>query len=246
MIVVVGSVAYRPDAAPGRGVVAGRAASIARAVAAAGADVQLVAKVGDDGAGDAVVVALGREGVGHAAVQRDAGHPTPIVAADAADAGEIEDVRDGDGDAQTVTAALMTQAPVEEGTATILPPEPDARPALEAADVELALRYLPEARVVVVAEPVTADVAEAVGAGASFSGATLVAVVEGGAVPDGLASATVFEAPTDDPDDAFARVVASYAVALDGGREPREAFAQAVAGGGWEPAATDWEPAATD
>lgn len=230
MIVVVGSVAYRPERNEEPDAVAGRAAAIARAAARAG-EVQLVSKVGDDGAGDAVVVALGREGIGHAALLRDPGHPTPIVAATAIEPEE---------DALAPVASLVEEEEDVRSAGAVLPADPRARPLLEPEDVELALRYLPEARVIVVAEPVGADLAGAIAAGAGFASAQIVAVVTSEAgTPDALSAATVVVAPDDDPDDAFARVVASYAVALDAGREPREAFAAAVSGGGWEPAPTD-------
>lgn len=228
MIVVVGSVAYRPESGGEGDAVTGRAAAIARA-AAGQAEVQLVAKVGDDGAGDAIVVALGREGVGHAALLRDPGHPTPI----AAGAGPDED-------AASPTSSLIENDSATAPPAALLPSDPSARPTLEPEDVELALRYLPQARVVVVAEPVEAAVAVAIAAGAGFASTEVVAVVTSATgTPDALSTATVFAAPEDDPDEAFARVVASYAVALDAGREPREAFAAAVSGGGWEPAPAD-------
>lgn len=247
MIVVVGSVAYRPEADGRADAVAGRAAAITRSVAAAGTQVQLVAKIGDDGAGDAIVVALGRDGIGHAAVLRDPARPTAIVAAPAERPSDDETGgADGDADrdadgglsVESLTSLLTRSSEPGEpggGPVVILPPSAGERPTLEAADLELALRYLPDARVVVVAEPVTDDAADAIAGGASFWGAQLVVVVEGAArVSDGLTAATVFESPAEDPGDAFARMVAAYAVALDAGRQPGEAFAAAVGRIGWE------------
>ena len=71
-----------------------------------------------------LIVALGRLGIGHAALLRDPIRPTPVLAAPAADdeAAELE----------------------ADGTeARLLPENPEARPSLEAADVELALRRGP-------------------------------------------------------------------------------------------------------
>ena len=79
MIVVVGTLAYRPAAGGAPDGPAGRAAAIARAAVAAGAEVQVVGRIGGDAAGDALVVALGREGIGHTALLRDAVHPTPLA-----------------------------------------------------------------------------------------------------------------------------------------------------------------------
>jgi hypothetical protein len=56
---------------------AGLCVDVARAVAAAGARVELVGSIGDDAAGDAVVVGLAREGIGHAAMLRTPGARTP-------------------------------------------------------------------------------------------------------------------------------------------------------------------------
>jgi hypothetical protein len=110
---------------------------------------------------------------------------------------------------------------------------PDA-PVLESADLELALRYLPDYRVLVIADPLPAGAIDVAVAAAGWSGAALVVLVPTGTTPPELASeATVMEAPTTDPDDAFASVVGAYAAALDRGEEPGEAFATASTGGGW-------------
>lgn len=212
MILVVGTLAYRPAAGGSGGSAggsggspggtadgsAGRAAAIARAAVAAGAEVQVIGRIGGDAAGDALVVALDREGIGHTALLRDAVHPTPLA------------------------AALL--AP---GTTT--PPL-----ALEPADAELALRYLPGARVVVAADPLEPPVLAAVVAGASFAAARLVAVVTEPRAPGLPEDATVLVAPREDPGDGFARLVGAYAAGLDAGTEPGLAFREAVAATGWE------------
>ena len=48
---------------------------------------------------------------------------------------------------------------------------------------------------------------------------------------------TVLERPDSDPDGAFGRVVAAYAVALDRGDEAASAFAAAKQAAGWAPVA---------
>jgi hypothetical protein len=45
--------------------------------------------------------------------------------------------------------------------------------------------------------------------------------------------ATGLARPATDPDGTFATIVAAYAVALDRGTAPAEAFASAQASGGW-------------
>lgn len=228
MIVVVGTLALRlEDGTSGPGDAAGRAAAIAREAAAAGAEVQIVGAVGDDPAGDAFVVALGRASVGHTALRRDPAHPTPLAAppipAETLLAeGEMED-------------DAAPGAPAGGATAGLLPADPSARPRLEAADLELAFRYLTRSSVVVVAEPLEDALVGAVAEAASWAGATLIAVSEPGAVvPPAFETAIALEAPAEDPDDDFARLVGRLAAGLETGRAPAEAFRAALAEAGWE------------
>jgi hypothetical protein len=116
-------------------------------------------------------------------------------------------------------------------------------PRLEAADVELGLRYLPECRVLVLAEPLGADAMVAALAGAAYHGALVVAIVpDAGSPPPGLSDdATVLAHPDAEDDaalDAFARLVGAYAAALDAGTPAARAFESARASVGWEPAGT--------
>ena len=131
MIVVVGLPAYA-DSPDGERCAGGLAVEIAAAAVRRGGTVELVGKVGNDGAGDAVVVALGRMGVGHAALLRDPVLPTPVFAAAPVDDDATE---------------LDADVPVGR----LLPEDPASRPALEAADVDLALKFLPQAGVIGVA-----------------------------------------------------------------------------------------------
>ena len=111
---------------------------------------------------------------------------------------------------------------------------PPAGLSLDAGDLELALRYIPDYRVLVVAADLDPAALEAVVAAAGWSGAHLIVIMPEGtsapAIPDG---ATALLRPATDPDGAFAAMVASYAVALDRGDEPRAAFATAQRAGGW-------------
>ncbi len=76
MIVVIGALLARETES---GIVAaGRAATVARVAASAGADVQLVGKVGEGAAGDAVLLSLAQARVGHVAVLRDATIPDSV------------------------------------------------------------------------------------------------------------------------------------------------------------------------
>ena len=190
-------------------VATGSPARIALAAAARGSAVQLVGKVGEDADGEALVLALAQGHVGHVAIQRDPAHPTPR----AEPAGD--------------DAAGEDNQP------------PRLEPALDAADIELALRYLTEFRVIVVAGDLD-DVAVGVAADATgWSNGTLIAVIaEGGREPAGLpADAIVLGSPADDAE-AFDRLVGELAAAIDAGGDPRAAFRELVGSTGWEPAAT--------
>jgi hypothetical protein len=217
MIVVIGLPAY-VDSPDGERCAGGLAVEVASAAQRRGSAVELVGKVGNDGAGDAVVVALGRFGIGHAALLRDPILPTPVLATSPGSDDEAEVDADG-------------------SVARLLPESADSRPGLEAADVELALRFLPAANVVVVADAVSEATTAAGVEGAAFSAAKLVFLVPAGATAPAVpAEATVLEAPLDD-DGSFGRLVGVFAGALDAGVDAGAAFAEAVKAAGWEPAA---------
>jgi hypothetical protein len=210
MIVVVGSpvlVAAEPRARAG-----GLAVGIAAAAAKTSGDVQLVGKTGDDPAGEAVLLDLAARGVGHVAMLRDPSRATPVWPDPDADAASFDEPGDDE-----ASAAGSPDVPV-----------------LEAADLELALRYLPDYRVLVIADALPTGAIDVAVAAAGWSGAALIVLVPAGSPPPELTGeATVLEAPTTDPDDAFASIVGAYAAALDRGEEPAEAFATASSGGGW-------------
>jgi sugar/nucleoside kinase (ribokinase family) len=213
VIVVIGQpILGRVDGEP---VPTGSAARIALAAASSGGSVQLVGKVGEDADGEALVLALAQGHVGHVAVLRDPAHATPR---------EVS----SDGDA--------ADAPDNERIAT----NQSERPALDAADVELALRYLTEFRVVVLADDLDEPAVRVVADAAGWSNATLIALIpEGRAEPTELPpDAIVLGAPAADADGAFDRLVGGLAAAIDAGADPRVAFRELVTGAGWEPAAT--------
>ena len=183
MIVVVGRPVPHPTPA---GVLAGGpAAAAALAASAAGATVQLVARVADDPDGDAMLLHLAGAGVSH--------------------------------------------------VATLRQPAAAGAPVLEAADLELALRYLSDVGVLVLASPDPGLTSVAVEA-AAWNHATLIVLLPHGAdVPEGLpADATVLGSPADDPDGAFGSLVGAYAAALDRGQDAATAFRTTIAAaGGW-------------
>ena len=217
MIVVIGSPIGR--IADGAIVAGGSASRIALAAAAAGQVVQLVGRTGDDPTAEAMVLDLARGGVGHVALLRDPSRVTPLEPEPAVDI-EPDDL--------------------DDAAATPASPEPVvSAPPLDAADVDLGIRYLTDFAVVVLAEPASADVVRVVADAAGWAEARLVLVVAaGGSVPDGLpADGIVFEAPDSDPDGIFATLVGDFAAALDDGAEPEVAFRASVASDGWSEAA---------
>jgi sugar/nucleoside kinase (ribokinase family) len=215
MIVVVGNPIGR--AAELGGGVDGTAARAAIAAVRAGADVQLVGKTGEDPLGDEVLMALAAAGVGHVAILRDPYHPTPLAVPD---------------DEAPAPSAMLEGE--DEPRVAVMPTDPAERPALDAADVELALRYLPDQRVIVVAEPQTDAVVAAAGEAAEYAGARLVVVASGSSQRP--ARALVVEAPTDDRDGMFGSLLGELAALLDSGASPDEALRGLAARAGATPA----------
>ncbi len=137
---------------------------------------------------------------------------------------------------------LLELAAAGVGHAAVLrSPAPD----LDAADLELALRYLPDARVVVLAgAPELADAAESV---TEWSGAALVVLRSGDGEAAGEAADRGGEAaaparpivlaqPARDPDGAFSGLVADLALRLDAGEAPAAAWSATLAALQVEPA----------
>jgi len=223
VIPVIGSPVGRIVA--GSVVAAGLPMAVARAATADGAAVQLIGKVGDGSAGDAILLSLAADGIGHVALLRD---PAPAVierdpATDDLGAESIDVLaeRDGAGEASV-------------GAGTI------AGPGLDAGDLELGLRYLPEYAVIVVAQDLEAAALAAVSEAARWAGARLVIIREPAAAsPPAPDDATVLEAPSEDAEGAFASLVGRYAAALDRGTQPEDAFVAASAAVGWQPATAD-------
>jgi hypothetical protein len=194
--------------------VAGLAASISVAAAAAGSRVELIGKVGDDPSGDAVLLALARHFVGHVATLRDPARPTPVIRA-------AEEAADVDG------TEAMPSEPSKPAQ-----PSPES-PVLEAADVGLALRYLPELAVIVTVHTTPDVVEEAVAASGWAQTALIVVVSPGVAAPESLPETATVVAVTDDDElEAGAgAAIGRYAAALDQGEPASEAYAELVATG---------------
>ncbi len=221
MIVIVGS----PIAEPAlHGIDAGGLSSaIAIAAVAGGAAVQLVGRVGEDAAGDQVLLALAAAGVGHVAVLREPGRPTPAAAPTAGESPSP------DGPALGESLLEDESGGSEDGDGAI-----PAGLSVDAADLELALRYVPDYRVLVIAADLDPEPLATVVAAAGWSGAHLIALLADGASTESLpAATTVLQRPGGDPEGTFAAMVAAYAVALDQGIEPAAAFAEAQRAGGW-------------
>jgi sugar/nucleoside kinase (ribokinase family) len=216
VIVVVGSpCARQADDVP---VPAGLPASIALAAAGAGAAVQLVGKLGDDDAGDAVLLALTQAGVGHAATLRDAANPTPLA--------EVEPPEAIGG-----LSSPLTEVPVADR----------AGPSglhLDPGDIDLALRYLTDFGVVVVADELSEAALHVVADAAGYAGAAFV-LLSTTEPPAWLPAAATVLAPPPESDGPFSTVVGEYAAALDRGVPAGEAFRDLVDRLGWQPATVD-------
>ena len=211
MIVVLGRPrVYRPepdgDMAPG-----GLAVELALAAARLGSEVELVGAIGDDPEGDRIVVELGRGEVGHAALQRDPATRTPLI----------------------------TQAR-------------DAKPLprMEAEDVEMGMRYMSECRVLVISAELDPEALAKAQEMAVFHSAAVVMVANAGTVDPTLLGdeVTLLERPLTEDEEAvedavvvaaddadFGAFVAEYAVRLDHGEAPAQAFGAALGDSAWEP-----------
>jgi hypothetical protein len=130
---------------------------------------------------------------------------------------------------------------------------------LDAADVELGLRYVTDARVLILAEPLSPEAEAAAIDGAAYHDASLIAVLPDGArISSALsAAATILEEPSAEPeaaergspdpdDDAphseasrpFASFVAALAIMLEAGTPIATAFSEAARSTGWERASS--------
>lgn len=187
---------------------AGLAAGIGLVATATGRRVELITKIGDDAIGDELSLALARAHIGHVATLRDAAHSTVRLAA-----------LDADQAAPDLDVPSIDPADIPlDGT--------DEEPDLDAADADLALRYLGDYRVVVVVRPADPAIVATAVAAASWASANLVLALRHGSLPptDLPADALVVQADEDDGDGALAGLLGDYAAAVDLGTTPAAAF----------------------
>jgi len=110
-------------------------------------------------------------------------------------------------------------------------------PRLDAADLDLGLRYLAECQVLVVAEPLPADVVTVAADSAAYHGAAFVVLADGAAEPPQLPNdTTVLQIPSDGGG-AFTDLVGRYAAKLVEAMPPEDAWREATEESGWEKAA---------
>ncbi len=200
---------------------AGRSVGVAQAVHQAGGEVQLVGKVGEDLAGDAIVLELGRRGIGHAALARAGSGLTPKGTIAPTDVDAEPDPRAPGADDGATDEEPAGQPALPEG----LP--------LDAADLKVALGYLPDIGAIVVATPLADDAAKVVAEAAAYHDAPLVSVVEpSGRTPPAFANAIVLEASASEQ--SFDRLVGAFAVRLASGANASDALREVAAEAGWE------------
>jgi hypothetical protein len=107
-------------------------------------------------------------------------------------------------------------------------------PRLDASDIDLGLRYVPECRVLVVADPLDEGGLRVAAEAATYHDAALVLLIAQDQSPDRLPEgATVLEVPDHD-DGAFAALVGRYAAGLARGVGANDAWQEAVHAEGWE------------
>jgi hypothetical protein len=142
-----------------------------------------------------------------------------------------------DDDAGDSTVVALGRAGVGHAALLRRPGDGDVAP-LERADIELGLRYVPECRVLVAAEPLEPAALGAAVDAAAYHGAALIALVPAGvSAPSELPeNVTVLELPDED-EGAFARLIGVYAAGLASGTPAHDAWQAAVRETGWEAAA---------
>lgn len=152
-------------------------------------------------------------------------------------AGSVGDDREGDeviirlGRAGVGHAALLRDP---AGRTPVAGQERAPAPRLDAQDVELGLRYLSDARVLILAEPLEGEAQAAALEAARYHGADVIALVPSDSEPDPdvAAAGTVLQAPDDL--EAFVELVARYAAGMEAGKPAAEAFREATAETGWK------------
>jgi hypothetical protein len=121
---------------------------------------------------------------------------------------------------------LLELAAAVVGHATVVRSRADR---LEPADVDLALRYLPDVHAIVLVAPDPSLIPPAAAAsGWSGAGLVILARTSGDIDADAAPQAVVLEPPAVDRDGTFAGLVAALATRLDAGDDPRTAWQSTV------------------
>jgi hypothetical protein len=116
---------------------------------------------------------------------------------------------------------LLDLAAAGIGHATVVRSTADG---LEAADLDLALRYLPEVRAIVLVAPDSSLIPPAAAA-SGWSGAGLIVIARTGDIDTAAApNAVVLEPPTVDGDGTFAGLVAVLGTRIEAGDDPKTAW----------------------
>jgi len=188
-----------------------------------------------------VIVVVGRPGLDDGgALDRLTGRVAAAAAANGARVEIVGSVADDALGDETIVA--LGRARVGHAALLRVPAGQGIR--LDAADIELGLRYVADCRVLVVADELDKAALSASVDGARYHGAQLVVAtpiaLDAADLPD---HATVLTAPDEDAG-AFAELVGRYVASLDTGTDPADAWRDALAATGWEPAAEGDEPAA--
>jgi hypothetical protein len=130
----------------------------------------------------------------------------------------------------TVTRSTRAIAEPAAGSASAAAAGAAGQADIEPADLELALRYLPDVRAIVLVGP-PATLLLTAAAAVSFAGAVLVVIgpVDPAALDAlGAPGPIVLDPPAHDPDGAFLGVVAALATRLDAGEAPSTAWRATV------------------
>jgi hypothetical protein len=178
--------------------------------------------------------------VGIALAARAAGATVELV-------GKVGDDPDGDGLAVELEREGVGHAALLRDPSAATPHAgrgPESQTGLPAsrADVDLALRYLTDANVIVAVRQADASVSEGIEEAAGYAGAHLIVVEQGnanggrgGGSPDASTETVTRLTASAKDEGAFAAVVGGYAAALDRGERPTAAFEGAIDAVGWEP-----------
>lgn len=181
-----------------------------------------------------MIVVVGRPGLDDGGVlDRLTGRVAAAAATNGARVEIVGSVADDEAGDETIVA--LGRARVGHAALLRVPGGKVAR--LDAADIELGLRYVADCRVLVVADELDSAALSAAVDGARYHSARL--VITAGIADDAIDlpdHATVLAAPDEDAG-AFAELVGRYVVRLDAGSDAAGAWRDALSATGWEPAA---------